>query len=68
MREAARQQLRRMTATKKKQKDRNPEEWLVEAYKSQNKGQLAQMLVDCNFDKEGEPFPRKHNWTFPIAQ
>ena len=46
-----------MTAQKKKQKSKNPDEWLVEAYNSQNKGQLAQMLVDCNFDKEGGPFP-----------
>lgn len=52
LRAAARQQLRRMMAIKKKRSDLDPPEWLREAYNSRKKGEMADLLVDCNFSKD----------------
>ena len=49
---AAKQQVRRLCTLKKKRKNLNPPDWLVEAYNKQDKTELAQMLVDANFDKD----------------
>lgn len=52
LREAARQQVRRMCQLKKKRKNLNPPEWLLDAYKNRNKTELADMLMSCNFQKD----------------
>ena len=49
---AAKQQIRRLCTLKKKRKALNPPDWLVEAYNKRDKTELAQMLVDANFDKD----------------
>ena len=52
LRAAARAQLSRMMAIKKKKTYLNPPEWLREAYNSRGKGEMADLLVDCNFSKD----------------
>ena len=38
---------------KKKKTYLNPPDWLAEAFKTGNKEQMAQLLIDVNFDKAG---------------
>ena len=52
LREAARQQVRRLCQMKRKRSYLNPPAWLAEAYKTRDKTQMAQMLMDCNFNKD----------------
>lgn len=52
LREAAKQQVRRMCQLKKKRTYLDPPAWLVEAFQSQDKTKLAQLLMDCNFSKD----------------
>ena len=52
LRAAARAQLSRMMKIKKKKTYLNPPEWLREAYNSRSKGEMADLLVDCNFSKD----------------
>ena len=65
LREAAKQQVRRMCATKKKRAYLNPPEWLVDAFKKNDKTQLAQLLMDCNFCKDGNHYSV---WMMLISQ
>lgn len=52
LREAAKQQVRRLCQIKKKRTYLNPPEWLQDAFKTQDKTQMAQLLMDCNFCKD----------------
>lgn len=51
LREAARSQLNRMTAAKKKRKSMEAAEWIKQEW-GKNKGMMIEMLLENNFDKE----------------
>ena len=52
LREAAKQQVRRLCQAKKKRTYLNAPSWLLEAYKTADKNQMAQLLMDCNWSKD----------------
>lgn len=52
LKEAAKAQVRRMCTLKKKRSYLNPPDWMVQAYNSRDKGSMAQLLMDVNFDKD----------------
>ena len=51
MREAAKQRIRRLCAIKKKRMDLQVPDWVRNEFKTRNKNDLANMLMDCNWDK-----------------
>lgn len=51
LREAAKQRLRRLCAAKRKRKDLEVPEWVRDEFAARNKNDLADLLMDCNWDK-----------------
>ena len=52
LRDAAKAQIRRMCAVKKKRVSLNVPSWVIEEWKSRPKNETAQLLMNVNFDKD----------------
>ena len=52
LREAAKAQLRRMMAVHKKKTGLNVDQWLRDQWQKTDQSKMAQILMDCNWDKE----------------
>lgn len=53
LKQAAKQRLRRFCASKKKRQSLQAPEWVINEWQKGDKGQLAQMFMDCNWSKAG---------------